>query len=295
MNYELKKKRRLAGQPPIKFFHEDIEKIGRVLSIESKVNVVGSAQIQRNIYYSDYDLFEEINDKTTSQIYSHFRSVYNIFRDKNIKTVVSDLKLGNMHWSENDVMNRTKNGVSFDDALKINGIIKMDIITLLNGRFIEITEVYKICIQNKCNIDYKEADVVREITEEYKDETRNGNFMKSLKKMYSLIKREKRDDHRLEVLVDYFNSPIGLLYRCKSDLETLIVAMGFSKFTPGDFKNSLELLKELVSAFPVENNLDEIARMKNINKILKPLQKQVSLLKEHINKDAKRFISMTKL
>jgi len=36
MNYELKKKGRLAGQPPIKFYHEDIEKIGRVLSIESK-------------------------------------------------------------------------------------------------------------------------------------------------------------------------------------------------------------------------------------------------------------------
>jgi len=62
---------------------------------------------------------------------------------------VSDLKLGNMHWTENEVMSATKNGVSFDEALKTKGIIKMDVITLLNGRFIEVTEVYKICFDKK--------------------------------------------------------------------------------------------------------------------------------------------------
>ena len=149
---------------------------------------------------------------------------------------MSDLKLGNMHWTENEVMSATKNGVSFDEALKTKGIIKMDVITLLNGRFIEVTEVYKICFDKKWNLDYEAEEVVREITAEYKEETANGNFMKSLKKMYSFIKREKSDDHRLDVLVDYFNSPIGLLYRCKADLEALMVAMGFSKFTPEDFK-----------------------------------------------------------
>jgi len=71
--------------------------------------------------------------------------------------------------------------------------------------------------------------------------------------------------------------------------------MGFSKFTPEDFKNSLELLKELISAFPVENNLGEIARMKDKHKMMKPLQKQVRLLKDFINKDAKKFISKTRL
>ena len=278
-----------------KVYQKAIESIGETLTIESKVNVVGSANIQRHIYYSDYDLFEEINNKSPGQIYSHFRSIYNIFREKDTKTVVSDLKLGNMHWTENEVMSRTKNGVSFDEALKTKGIIKMDVITLLNGRFIEVTEVYKICFDKKCNLDYEAEDVVREITAEYKEETASGNFMKSLKKMYSLIKREKSDDPRLDVLVDYFNSPIGLLYRCKADLETLMVAMGFSKFTPEDFKNSLELLKELISSFPVENNLGEIARMKDKHKMMKPLQKQVRLLKDFINKDAKQFISKTRL
>jgi hypothetical protein len=278
-----------------KVYQKAIESIGETLSIESKVNVVGSANIQRHIYYSDYDLFEEINNKSPGQIYSHFRSIYNIFKEKGTKTVVSDLKLGNMHWTENEVMSRTKNGVSFDEALRTKGIIKMDVITLLNGRFIEVTEVYKICFDKKCNKDYEAEEVVREITAEYKEETASGNFMKSLKKMYSLIKREKSDDPRLDVLVDYFNSPIGLLYRCKADLETLMVAMGFSKFTPEDFKSSLELLKELISSFPVENNLGEIARMKDKHKMMKPLQKQVRLLKDFINKDAKKFISKTRL
>ena len=39
---------------------------------------------------------------------------------------------------------KKRNNVTFNDALKQKSIIKMDIVTLQNGRFIEITEVYNI-------------------------------------------------------------------------------------------------------------------------------------------------------
>ena len=278
----------------MKKFQKKINEIGKTISVESKVNIVGSASVQRSIYYSDYDLFEEVNDKTTSQLYSHFKSLYHIFKSTD-NTVVSDFKLGGMHWTENDVMNREKNGVSFDDALKKKGIIKIDIITLLNGRFIEITEVYKICFDKKCNMDYEKDEVLKEITDEYKQEVSDGNFMKSLKKMYSIMKLKNSNDPKLNILIEYFNSPIGYLYRCKSDLETLIIAMRFQKFKVEDVNSSLELLKELISAFPVENHLEEIINMKTKEKKLKPLEKQVTLLRNYINKETKKFLVKSRL
>jgi hypothetical protein len=39
-------------------------------------------------------------------------------------------------------------------ALKQKNMIKMDIVTLLNGRFIEITELYYIFIDGESNSDY---------------------------------------------------------------------------------------------------------------------------------------------
>jgi len=293
MNYEAKKSP-LLGEPLKKVFNKHIEKIGKTISVESKVNVVGSAKIQRSIYYSDYDLFEEIKDKSAGQLYSHFRSLYLIF-EKSESTVIADLKLGDMHWSKSDLMNRIKNGITFDEALSKKEMVKLDIITFLNGRFIEITEVYKICIDGKCNMDYEKESVLKEISDEYKAEIQAGNFMKSLKKMFSIIKLGNEKDPRLEILIDYFNSPMGLLYRCKADLETLITAMAFSKFKVDDMHESLEMLKEIISAFPIESNLEEIIKINEKRKMLKPLMKQVAIMKNYLNKDAKRFISRTGL
>ena len=39
---------------------------------------------------------------------------------------------------------RENNGITFEDALKQKSIIKMDIVTLQNGRFVDITEVYNL-------------------------------------------------------------------------------------------------------------------------------------------------------
>jgi len=41
-----------------KEFHNKIIKINKLMSLESKVNVLGSANIKRNLYYSDIDSFE---------------------------------------------------------------------------------------------------------------------------------------------------------------------------------------------------------------------------------------------
>jgi hypothetical protein len=292
-----------------KSINNNIQNISKIMSLESKVNVVGSASIKRSIYYSDYDLFESVNNRTPDTIYSHFLGVFNLIKSSP-NAVITDFKLGTskntriahdsgsaerfdkpLRWDLNEIHHKENNGVSFEEALKQKGIIKMDVVALVGSRFVEITEVYNIKIKGTSNMDYSKEKVIKDILEEYKEMVKDGNYMKSLKKMFSLVKLHDPNDKKLDVLMDYFNSPIGFLYRCKADLETILLILNYRKFDIIDIKNSLQVLKEQVSAFSVENNIEKISSLKSKEEMKEPLIKQIQKLKDFLNKDARKFIA----
>lgn len=277
-----------------KLFKKSINDIAMLMSVESKVNMVGSASIKKAIYYGDYDLFERVEGHSKSSVYAHFKSLF-YHVNKLPKIVITDFKIGDKRWSYDDIMSKEKDGMSFDDALNVKGIIKLDIIALINSRFYEITEVYQMCFNGKCNMDYKKDEIIKDLVDEYKLKTNEGNYMKALKKMYSIIKIKNINDPKLDVLLNYFNSPIGLLYRNKSELETLLIVLDNDKFTLDDVRMSLESIKEQVSAFPVPNYLEEIIKKKTKKEMTKLISKQVFDILGFLNRDAKRFIQEKRL
>jgi len=74
-------------------------------------------------------------------------------------------------------------------------------------------------------MEYKKDESIKDLIDEYKLKTNEGNYMKALRKMYSIIKLKNINDPKLDVLLEYFNSSIGLLYRNKSELETLLIVL----------------------------------------------------------------------
>ena len=60
-------------------------------------------------------------------------------------------------------------------------MIKMDIVVLLNSRFIEITEVYNIYIDGESNFDYSIDYVRHELMHDMQEHIKEGNFMKRIK------------------------------------------------------------------------------------------------------------------
>jgi len=167
----------------------------------------------------------------------------------------------------------------------------MDIVTLLNGRFIEITEVYNIYIDGESNSDYSIDNVRKELTDDMNEHIKEGNLMKALKRKYSLLNLDNKNKAVREKLIDYFNSPIGLLNRSKSDLETMLLVIESPKFDIDEIRNSLQLLKEIISAFPVENNLEMISMMKTKELMKVPIYKMILRLKEFINKHAQNMFN----
>jgi len=154
-----------------KQYNNNIKKIVKLMSMESKVNIVGSAKIKRNIYYSDYDSFSTVKGKNENMIYNHFKSVFEIIRNSE-NTIITDFKLGEnakgepLRWTYEEIKRKENNGITFDDAIKQKSIIKMDIVTLQNGRFIEISEVYNIYIDGESNSDYSIENIRKELIDD---------------------------------------------------------------------------------------------------------------------------------
>jgi hypothetical protein len=276
-----------------KQFNNKVTKIAKIMSLESKVNIVGSAKIKRSIYYSDYDSFSTIKGKNENMIYNHFKSVFEIIKNSE-NTIISDFKMGEfrgkaLRWDYEAIKRRENNGITFEQALKMKSMIKMDVVTLLNGRFIEITEVYNIYIDGSSNADYTKENVRKKLTDDMKKQIKDGNYMKGSKRRYSLLNLDNKNKPVREKLIDYFNSEIGLLNRCKSDLETMLTVVQSKKFDIDEIRNSLQMLKEIISAYPVENNIEQISLLKKKEKMKVPIYKQILRLKEYINRDAENM------
>ena len=243
----------------------------------------------------DYDSFEIVKGKTRNIIYNHFKSVFEIIKSVD-NTIITDFKLGEnskgepLRWIYEEIKRRENNGITFEDALKQKSMIKMDIVTLNDdNRFIELSEVYNIYIDGESNSDYSIENIRKELIDDMNQQIKEGNLMKALKRKYSILNLDNKDKAVREKLIDYFNSPIGLLNRCKSDLETLLIVIESPKFDIDEIRNSLQLLKEIISAFPVENNLEEISKLKIKDKMKVPIYKQILRLKEFINKHAQNM------
>jgi uncharacterized protein (UPF0335 family) len=277
-----------------KEYNNNIKKIAKLMSLESKVNIVGSAKIKRSIFYSDYDSFSTVKGKNENTIYKHFKSVFEIIGNSE-NTIISDFKMGEnakgdpLRWDYEAIKRRENNGITFEDALKQKSMIKMDVVTLLNGRFIEITEVYNIYIDGESNFDYSIDNVRKELNDDMQEQIKEGNYMKALKKRYSLLNLDNKNKAEREKLIDYFNSLIGLLNRCKSDLETMLTVIQSPKFDIDEIRESLQMLKEQISAFSVENNLEMISKLKTKQNMKVPIYKMILRLKIFINMHAENM------
>ena len=134
-----------------------------------------------------------------------------------------------LRWTYEEIKRKDNNGITFEDALKQKSMIKMDIVTLHDGRFIEISEVYNIYIDWESNSDYSLDNIRKELTYDMNEQIKEGNIIKALKRKYSILNLDNKDKAVREKLIDYSYSPIGLLNWSKKDLETMLIVIDSKK------------------------------------------------------------------
>ena len=75
----------------------------------------------------------------------------------------------------------------------------------------------------------------------------------------------------------------------------MLLVLDSPKFNLTEIRESLQLLKETISAFPVVNDLEEISKKKKKNEMKPLLRRQIRTLKKYINEQAKQFINQNGL
>ena len=200
-----------------------IKDILSLMSINDKIELIGSSSNKNLKYKTDYDAQEIISDMDRNEIYEKFVEMFNVV--KKMKHVfITDFKNGvydnsyPIRWKHKDVLNGY---IENDDRiyyfveqldLRFN-VIKIDILAFDNSEneFIEFS----------CNYYTKkmEINVYKSLMIDAKKYYLEKKFMKMLKRIYSisLIKGNKN----VKTLEKIFNSEIGLLYQLQHKVQLI--------------------------------------------------------------------------
>lgn len=257
-------------------------------------NLVGSSQLLKTQYITDYDLnelFEEDTkdaDKVYDKIYDFFIHLFQEFK-RNKDTYITDFKNGKVgdepiRWKYDNIL-KYKN--KFIKSLKQKAMIKLDVVYNLNGLFTEVSMVYNIKVGEFSNFnesDFDKDNLVKELKKDIISYTKEGNYLKVLKRKYSLFKATETKLPLQEKLLDFFNSPVGILYKSVADLKTYILMkeQTFRKVSKEDFYKCQQIIKQNLNTF----NLPTIFKILDKPKLtIKQVESIIKKINTLINKE----------
>jgi hypothetical protein len=203
-----------------------------LMRISTRQKLVGSSAVIGNIITNDYDLNEIVEKKGDEELILY--SIYKIFCKKfqdiyntNDRWIV-DFKCGEragepIRWIRQDLL---RSSVFFMKCILQKSVCKLDVVQFLNGRFVEISEIYYFNINGKTNYNDTEFDlpyIIHQLEKDRLDLIREGNIFKALKREYRILDLMNRNKARQKKLNDLFNGSLGWLYYAISQLNTLII------------------------------------------------------------------------
>jgi hypothetical protein len=234
-------------------------------------------------------LLDIAKQESPKQILDHFIEVFEDIK-KYDDVIITDFKCGKkkgvaLRWTLEDLKKGENKGITFNDSLKMESTIKLDIVANIDSRFLEITTVYDF---NHNYVEISDKEFIDGLVSDYKEQIKKKNYFKAIKRVFLIMKVKKEKPKMIKKFIEYFNKPIGLLYRLKSDLETTLLVI--NKFPIADVKNNLDFIKESLSSFDIKNYLVDVKK-KSKKQITGLIQRQIIVVNEELNRDVKLFMA----
>lgn len=188
-----------------------------------------------------------------------FDTINNILRERYI-----------LRWNVHEILQGFKmlpgkKRIELNKALEMNTLCKIDMITLINGRFIEMTNVYGLGYYDKelilLNNTADATTLPLEIEKLYYSNKYYSPF-KLVKRIFAYCRHQYLDptiinklpyEQILEKIIPFVSSNVSLLYQIKSELDTIILILEkFKDPSPesiikqlGEIKNRLSTILEI--------------------------------------------------
>jgi hypothetical protein len=284
MLYILKKRKR---------FSKDVKNVFELITFNMRnTDIMGSAGLSSQKYFSDYDLFEVV-----FRDYNDFESVYKDFLkmiddiEKSGFVYFQDFKLGvdnnnnSLHWSLEEIKHsfkdiKYKNTVQrkyFINALKDKSLIKLDVSAFINNVFVEFSNIYDIHYDKKTFLP-NIKDIIISLKIDMIDLLQQGQYMKYLKRLFTVSKLERNYDI-LKPLTNLFNSKYGKMYKLASQIKTILTMKQVGYDLEDRYKKAVETINtELEPKYQIAD--------------IKDLSRSYFDIMEVVNNKAKNYIDI---
>ena len=191
----------------------------------SKINLTGSASLQSQRYFSDYDFNSVVKiSYKPSTIYKEFKNIL-----VNQELYFVEFKIEYLDGTKQKIFDLSK---LKKNMFKNINFVKIDYVLWFDYHFKELSIVY-IFHGSKYGID--------EVKKDYEELIQEGNNYKALKRLFGLYKITNNKKEAVK-LTKFFNSSFGKLYEVNSNLKTLLmmpnedmrkeINLKFSKLSP---------------------------------------------------------------
>jgi hypothetical protein len=291
-------------------YNKEVKNVFNKLTITGDYRVIGSASFKKIKYSSDYDLEELIKETKGKTILD---KIYQIFKKKfedckkDDNFFITDFKCGlntdgePLRWDYNDMkkgwkMLESGRKMSFQDCILIKTTMKIDMIVLIDGVFTEFSENYYFQIGNDANYFNHELTPehvemgIKKSLDEYLNVDKN--YWKSLKRIFSLeVRKKKRNMRFIKKLIDFFNSNVGLINKCKNELEILLIVLDnkFRKPKLKDIIGNLQKIDEWGKKANIKLKIDKLIKMKSFTSLYKSIEILANELYDLVNKSSYIF------
>lgn len=264
------------------------------------IEIIGSAKSDFIKYPSDIDLQETITtDKTFEDIYHFFVNIFKKAKE-NKKVFITDFKCGfhagvPVRWNYETLMQGFQmigeDKITFEQCLSQMSTIKIDLVSLERGRFVEYSNNYYFYFEkyNHRNTNQKEKkELENALLYNYYQLLKDGKQYKALKRLYSYYKI-KGLYKKLRQLEQLFNSDTGKLSKMKSSLETidLVLNQTFRRPAKIDIIHNLNVVKRHIPQY--ENEVNNIIKL-SLNEMSPKLNELIKQMNNEINSRAKEWL-----
>lgn len=295
---------------PEKFIYKNFRKMFNNLMTNENVYLIDFKCGLDDVLYQELNNVEDIKQFYTDRkkfikpiFYKNLMSIDNLDELKEFCR-----KLYTLRWDFIDINKGFKilypdRKKSFIDSIKDKTLIKLDIISYINGDFVEISNIYEFYDDGKgINIDEKisRSKILKSIKEDIEKFKKDKNYVKVFKR-YFVIAKLNKDFKLLKLLSNMFNSNIGLLYKSISDFKTIIQLLALKKPPLNRIFDNIQLIKSNLSnifEFPFNDEIfrmiDNISRTKNINVIIEKINSIVDILSNIVNNNVLKYIKNRK-
>ena len=172
----------------------------------SKINLAGSASLQSQRYFSDYDFNSVVKIKyKSSTIYDEFMRILS-----NEELYFIEFKIEYLDGTKQKIFDLSK---LKKNMFKNINFVKIDYVLWFDYHFKELSIVY-IFNGSKYGID--------EVKKDYEELIQEGNNYKALKRLFGIYKITNNKKEAVK-LTKFFNSSFGKLYEVNSNLKTLLM------------------------------------------------------------------------